>query len=122
MNNRVGPLSFSDSQQENQFQKPYSDETATLIDKESRQLVIDALDRTVELLTGKKEDVEKVAQLLLEKEVITREDMERLVGKRPFADTDSIYDEYVRGKVRRALRVNDMKLTFVRFLRFDTFD
>jgi AFG3 family protein len=115
MNNKVGPLSYSDSQQENQFQKPYSDETATLIDKESRQLVIDALDRTVELLTGKKEDVEKVAQLLLEKEVITREDMERLVGKRPFADTDSIYDEYVRGKVRRPPRVNDMKLTFCTF-------
>ncbi|ORZ23223.1 peptidase family M41-domain-containing protein [Absidia repens] len=99
MNSKVGPLSFSDSQQENQFQKPYSDETASLIDKESRQLVVEALNRTVELLTSKKDDVEKVAKLLLEKEVITREDMEQLVGKRPFADTDSIYDEYVRRKV-----------------------
>ncbi|KAI8099623.1 peptidase family M41-domain-containing protein [Halteromyces radiatus] len=99
MNSKVGPLSFSDSQQDNQFQKPYSDETASLIDKESRNLVVTALDRTIELLTRKKDDVEKVAKVLLEKEVITREDMERLLGKRPFSDMDSVYDEYIRRKV-----------------------
>ncbi|KAG0184041.1 AAA ATPase afg3 [Apophysomyces sp. BC1034] len=97
MNDKVGPLSFTDPQAEQQFQKPFSEETGTLIDNEARSLVQGAYARTVELLTEKKSDVEKVAKLLLEKEVITREDMETLLGKRPFKEV-TVYDEYVRPK------------------------
>lgn len=103
MNEKVGPISFHDPQAEQQFQKPFSEETGTLIDDEVRKLVNDAYTRTVELLTKHKEDVEKVAKLLLEKEVITREDMENLLGKRPFAEK-TVYDEYVRPK-----KVNDAR-------------
>ncbi|KAI8068049.1 peptidase family M41-domain-containing protein [Gongronella butleri] len=100
MNSSVGPLSFYDPQQEQQFQKPYSEETGSLIDHEARKLVNDAYARTFELLNSKKDDVEKVAKQLLEKEVMTRADMEQLVGLRPYPDTDTIYDDYVRKKIK----------------------
>jgi AFG3 family protein len=98
MNEKVGPLSFSDPQNEQQFQKPFSEETGTLIDNEARKLVTDAYARTLDLLNEKRADIEKVAKLLLEKEVLTREDMETLLGKRPFEEF-TVYDEYVRKKV-----------------------
>ncbi|KAI8384570.1 peptidase family M41-domain-containing protein [Radiomyces spectabilis] len=97
MNEKVGPLSFHDPNSEQQFQKPFSEQTGTLIDDEVRKLVNGAYTRTVQLLTEKKGDVEKVAKLLLEKEVITREDMENLLGRRPFVEK-TVYDEYVRRK------------------------
>lgn len=97
MNDKVGPLSFSD-QNDQQFQKPYSEQTGTLIDNEARDMVTRAYSRTHELLLSKRADIEKVAQLLLEKEVLTREDMENLLGKRPFEEF-TVYDEYVRKKV-----------------------
>ncbi|KAG2219013.1 hypothetical protein INT45_013776 [Circinella minor] len=98
MNEKIGPMSFDNPEAEQTFQKPFSEETATLIDDEVRNLVNQAYDRTVNLLTERKNEVEKVAQLLLQKEVISREDMENLLGKRPFNET-TIYDEYVRKKV-----------------------
>ncbi|CAG8498562.1 10683_t:CDS:1 [Paraglomus occultum] len=95
MNSNIGPLSFQGSNEtEPQFQKPYSEETARMIDDEVRQLVSRAYDRTVALLTERKNEVEKVAQLLLSKEVLNREDMHTLLGKRPFPDKTP-YDEYV---------------------------
>ncbi|CDS12867.1 hypothetical protein LRAMOSA05051 [Lichtheimia ramosa] len=97
MNPKVGPVSFNDPQSEQQFQKPFSEETGTLIDNEARGLIQQAYTRTTDLLTKHKEDVEKVAKLLLEKEVITREDMENLLGPRPFKEK-TVYDEYVRPK------------------------
>ncbi|KAI8140712.1 peptidase family M41-domain-containing protein [Fennellomyces sp. T-0311] len=97
MNDKVGPMSFHDPQAEQQFQKPFSEETATLIDDEVRNLVNSAYARTVELLTERKEEVEKVAKLLLEKEIINRQDIEDLLGKRPFKEV-TVYDEYVRKK------------------------
>ncbi|KAI9289216.1 peptidase family M41-domain-containing protein [Umbelopsis sp. AD052] len=95
MNEKVGPISYQDPNSEERFQKPYSEATGTLIDAEVRKLVNEAFDRTFKLLTEKKDDIEKVAQLLLTKEVITREDMENLLGKRPFKER-TVYDEYVR--------------------------
>lgn len=95
MNDKVGPLSFTDPSGEQQFQKPFSEVTGTLIDNEARALITTAYDHTVKLLTEKKADIEKVAKLLLEKEVLTREDMENLLGKRPFVE-HTVYDEYVR--------------------------
>jgi AFG3 family protein len=97
MNDKVGPVSFHDPQNDQQFQKPFSEHTGTLIDNEARTLVTEAYERTTTLLNEKKADIEKVAQLLLEKEVLTREDMERLLGKRPFVE-HTVYDEYVRRK------------------------
>ena len=86
MNDKVGNISFYDPQQENAFTKPYSDETAKLIDEEVRKLIDAAYDRTKKLLTDKKHEVETLATALLEREVLFQSDVEALIGKRPFED------------------------------------
>jgi cell division protease FtsH len=86
MNEKVGNVSYYDPQQENTFTKPYSDETAKLIDEEVRKLIDDAYERTRQLLTDKRAEVETLANALLEKEVLFQSDVEALIGKRPFED------------------------------------
>lgn len=90
MNDKIGNISFYDPQQETSFTKPYSDETAKLIDQEVRKLIDDAYEKTKQLLTEKKADVEKLANALLEKEVLFQSDVEALIGKRPFEDKKPI--------------------------------
>ncbi|GAA5923634.1 uncharacterized protein JCM15063_003712 [Sporobolomyces koalae] len=84
MNSVVGPLSYRQDQES--FQKPFSEKTAQLIDDEVRKMVFEAHRRTTELLTEKKEQVELVAKQLLEKEILTRNDMVNLLGDRPFGE------------------------------------
>jgi cell division protease FtsH len=88
MNDKVGNISFYDPQQggEYNFTKPYSDETARMIDEEVRKLVDEAYGKTKKLLIEKKEQVEKLAEALLEKEVLFQSDVEALIGKRPFEE------------------------------------
>lgn len=86
MNEKVGNISFYDPQQDNSFTKPYSDETAKLIDEEVRKLIDVAYIRTKRLLTEKRGDVEKLAEALLEKEVLFQSDVETLIGPRPYQD------------------------------------
>jgi AFG3 family protein len=86
MNEKVGNLSFYDPQQESTFTKPYSDDTGKLIDVEVRALVESAYKRTKELLTDKKEQVDKLAKALLEREVLHQQDVEDLLGKRPYGE------------------------------------
>ena len=90
MNEKVGNISFYDPQQENTFTKPYSDETAKLIDEEVRKLIDAAYDRTKKLLTEKKHEVETLATALLEREVLFQSDVEALIGRRPFEDKKHI--------------------------------
>ena len=86
MNDKIGNISFYDPQQETAFTKPYSDETAKLIDEEVRKLIDEAYEKTKDLLTVKKTEVEKLANALLEKEVLFQSDVEALIGKRPFGE------------------------------------
>src|SRR6476661_51993 len=86
MNEKVGNVSFYDPAAENSFTKPYSDETAKLIDEEVRKLIDVAYLRTKALLTEKKAEVEKLAEALLEKEVLFQSDVETLIGPRPYED------------------------------------
>jgi AFG3 family protein len=80
MNSTLGPVSYR--QEQESMHKPYSEKTGEEIDNQVRQMVVKAHERTTELLTKYKENVEKVAKLLLEKEMITREDMYNLLGRR----------------------------------------
>ena len=86
MNDKVGNVSFYDPQAENTFTKPYSEETSKLIDQEVRKLIDQAYDRTRALLREKKTQVEKLAEALLEKEVLFQSDVETLIGKRPYEE------------------------------------
>ncbi len=90
MNDKVGNISFYDPQQETAFTKPYSDETARLIDEEVRKLIDVAYGKTKELLTLRKEEVEKLASALLEREVLFQSDVEALIGKRPYEEKKSL--------------------------------
>lgn len=90
MNDKLGNISFYDPQQETTFTKPYSDETAKLIDEEVRKLIDEAYIKTKKLLTEKRSDVEKLANALLEREVLFQSDVEALIGKRPFEEKKSL--------------------------------
>jgi AFG3 family protein len=96
MNDKVGNVSFNDTQGEYQFNKPYSEKTSEIIDIEVRNQIDRAYQRTKQLLTDKREGLEKLAEKLLEKEILFQSDLEEILGKRPF-DNRTTYDEFVNG-------------------------
>lgn len=93
MNEKVGNVSFYDPQQETTFTKPYSEETSKLIDEEVRKLIDISYERTKKLLQEKKEQVIKLAEALLDKEVLFQSDVETLIGKRPYEEKKTLVDE-----------------------------
>lgn len=84
LNDKVGNISYYDSsgQSEYSFGKPYSEQTAKLIDEEISKLVETQYTRAVHILTENRDKLDALAQKLLEKEVIFREDLEEIFGKR----------------------------------------
>ncbi|MFD1257216.1 ATP-dependent zinc metalloprotease FtsH [Mucilaginibacter terrae] len=97
MNSKVGNVSFYDPQGEYQFNKPYSDTTAELIDEEVRKLIESVYERTKVLLIEKRAGLELLATKLLEKEVLFQQDLVELLGERPF-DNRTTYDKFVNGE------------------------
>ena len=86
MNDKIGNISFYDPQNDTTMTKPYSEETGKIIDDEVRKLVDNVYQKTKALLTEKMDAVKLIAEELLKKEVLYKDDMERLIGKRPFED------------------------------------
>ncbi|QEH40336.1 ATP-dependent zinc metalloprotease FtsH [Chitinophaga sp. XS-30] len=84
MNEKIGNVSFYDPNSDQAFTKPYSEETAKMIDHEVRLLIEKAYNRTKALLADKMDNVKMLAQELLKKEVLYKDDLERLIGKRPY--------------------------------------
>ena len=86
LNKEIGNISFYDSSGQNEysFQKPYSEKTAETIDQEVRKIVEAAYERAKTLLGENRDKLEQLATLLLEREVIFREDLEEIFGKRPW--------------------------------------
>ena len=101
MNERVGNVSFNDTQGEYQFNKPYSEKTSELIDEEVRNQINKNYDRTRKLLTDKRDGLEKLANKLIEREILFQSDLEEILGKRPF-DHRTTYDEFVNGTISPA--------------------
>lgn len=85
MSEKVGQVSFHDMSKD-QFQKPYSESTASLIDEEVRRIVSEQYKRAKELLLNYKDELGVLAKELLEREVILKSDVERLIGKRPASE------------------------------------
>ena len=96
MNDRVGNVSFEEDKSGMNMVKPFSENTSQIIDEEAKKMISAAMDRTVKLLTEHKEDVIKLAERLLEKEVLSRDDVVELLGPRPFKEKTS-YEEFVEG-------------------------
>lgn len=95
MNPRLGQLAFPKDPNAMFDERPYSEKTAKAMDEEAKNIVDEAYQRTLNLLREHKEDVEKVAQMLLDKETITHDDVLELIGPRPYAGNPQ-YDEYIR--------------------------
>lgn len=98
MSDKVGLLHFN--QDQNQFQKPFAEATAQTIDAEVRRIVDQAYRQCRELLTDKKKEVGLVAEELLRKEMLTRDDLVRLLGPRPFKDKEE-FSKYFDGRQGR---------------------
>lgn len=92
MNEKIGNVSYYDPANENVFSKPYSEDTAREIDEEVRKLIKTAYDRTLNLLTEKREQLEILARELLKKEILFKQDLENLIGPRPF-ETEEYKEE-----------------------------
>ena len=101
MNKNIGNISFYDSKQSDyNFTKPYSDSTAEKIDSEVKRIVDSAYERTKKLLLDKREQLEKIANKLLEKEILFQNDLEILIGKRPF-ESKQITQEEDRDEINK---------------------
>ncbi|KAI9727626.1 MAG: AAA ATPase afg3 [Chrysothrix sp. TS-e1954] len=87
MSDKIGYLYFEDDSSQ-QLHKPFSEETAKNIDSEVRRIVNEAYNQCKDLLTEKKKEIGVVAEELLKKEMLSRDDMIRLIGKRPFEDNN----------------------------------
>jgi cell division protease FtsH len=86
----VGNVSFYDPNSDMSLTKPYSDQTAKLIDDEVRKLIDSAYQRVKQLLIEKRTQLEIIAKSLLEKEVLLQSDVEKLIGPRPFGNTSTV--------------------------------
>ncbi|KAM3451391.1 hypothetical protein MY3296_005334 [Beauveria thailandica] len=94
MSDVVGPVHFDNDP--NRMHKPFAESTAQQIDQEVHKIVEEAYKRCKDLLTEKKKEVGLIAQELLKKEVLVRDDMVRILGKRPFEDNED-FEKYFGG-------------------------
>ena len=92
LNEKVGNLTFYDSsgQSEYNFTKPYSEKTAELIDKEVSNLIETQYQRAIDLLEANKDKLSQLADILLEKEVIFKDDLQKIFGNRPFPEKEEV--------------------------------
>ena len=86
LNDKIGNVTYYDStgQSEYNFSKPYSDETAKVIDKEISELIEGQYQRAIQILEENKDKLNQLADILIEKEVIFKDDLENIFGKRTF--------------------------------------
>ena len=92
LNEKIGNITYYDSsgQSDYGFSKPYSEETAKLIDQEISIIIEKQYQRAIEILTIHKDKLIILAELLLEKEVIFKENLETIFGKRPFTKEEKV--------------------------------
>jgi len=96
LNEKVGNITYYDSSGNDSFVKPYSDDTAKTIDTEISSMIEAQYARAIDLLDNNKEKLTILAKLLLEKEVIFKDDLEKVFGKRPFDEVEENIEEEVK--------------------------
>ncbi|MFI5204933.1 MAG: ATP-dependent zinc metalloprotease FtsH [Flavobacteriales bacterium] len=104
LNDKIGNISYYDSGSgEYTFQKPYSEHTAQIIDEEISKMVEGQFERAVDLLKKNQDKLEKLAAQLLEKEVIFKEDLETIFGKRQWDKEEQFDNKNVEEKTTKIL-------------------
>ena len=95
LNDTLGNITYYDSsgQSDYSFSKPYSEETAQVIDKEISKIIEKQYSRAISLLKNSKDKLKQLAERLLEKEVIFKDDLENILGKRPFKTNNEKIEE-----------------------------
>ena len=95
LSDKIGNLTYYDSsgQSEYGFTKPYSEQTAEIIDKEISDLIEVQYQRAIKILEENKDKLTELAEVLLEKEVIFKDNLEKIFGKRPFETEAEIVPE-----------------------------
>ena len=99
LNKKVGNISFYDSQGRDTFTKPYSEDTAKIIDEEVSKLIEDQYQRALAILKENKDKLEQLANKLLTAEVIFKEDLESIFGKRLWDKEEPIVEDIVATEV-----------------------
>ena len=109
LNDKIGNISYYDtSGQEFMMQKPYSDKTAEIIDEEVKKLIDSAYEKTKQLLRDNRDKLDQLAAKLIEKEVIFKEDLEIIFGKRLF-DKDIEKEKEESDKLAQEKMIADQK-------------
>lgn len=90
LNEKIGNISFYDSQGRESFTKPYSDETARVIDEEVSKMIEEQYQRAIKILSENEDKLRKLADKLLTSEVIFKEDLVEIFGKRPWDEEESL--------------------------------
>ena len=95
LNDTLGNITFYDSsgQTDYNFSKPYSEETAQIIDKEISKIIEKQYSRAIKLLKNSKDKLKQLAERLLEKEVIFKDDLENILGKRTYKTNEEKIEE-----------------------------
>ncbi|MCD4747378.1 MAG: ATP-dependent zinc metalloprotease FtsH [Bacteroidales bacterium] len=111
LNDKIGNMSYYDStgQQEFSFTKPYSEKTAEIIDEEIHKLIQKAYKRALEILKDNKDKVKQLANVLLEKEVIFREDLEKIFGKRLFDEEKEKEEAMIEAEMNELKKTSNSK-------------
>ena len=102
MNSEIGAVSYKEQEGDQQFYRPHSDRVTDDIDREVRRLIDGAYERVIAMLTEKRAELDAVAELLLEKEVISHEDMTSLLGERDGQDGAYDYDKIAQIETEQA--------------------
>ena len=101
LNEKVGNVSYYNSQGDGYgFSKPYSDDTAKLIDDEVKNMIEEQYQRAIKLLEKNKDKLNLLADKLLEKEVIFKDDLEAVFGKRAWVEKEKIEEVQAKTKVK----------------------
>ena len=109
LNEKIGNISYFDSRGQDMFTKPYSDDRARVIDEEVSKMIEIQYERALKLLTDNKEKLSELAEKLLSSEVIFKEDLEAIFGKRVWDKTEENTDDSKEGKMDEKFKESDLK-------------